>query len=109
MLALGGCPSAEIAQRLARDEATIRRWEALFFDVRHGLEATGWIRWHVVAPEERRGDYARAARFKAAAAGGRAMARALLDLESRAPRGPRSRRAKSCSCANSLSSCGWTR
>jgi hypothetical protein len=85
ILALGGCPSAEIAQRLARDEATIRRWEALFFDVRHGLEATGWIRWHVVAPEERRGDYARAARFKAAAAGGRAMARALLDLESRAP------------------------
>lgn len=85
ILALAGCPAGEIAQRVGADEQTVTTWEDLFFDVRGGLDAVGWIDAHIIQAALDRGNELFAAKLKAAAAGGPEAARAVLDLDSREP------------------------
>src|SRR5262249_40085104 len=84
VLVLGDCPPAEIAGRLQLTPEAVGAWGALFFDARGAGGAVCWAYRWVIAPEERSGDPALAARLKFACAGPHA-ARAVLDAVSRVP------------------------
>lgn len=80
IMVLGGCETREIAGRLELDEQILATWERLFFDVRQGLEAVGWIYAHVIMPEQ--DNSLLTSQMKAAVAGGPDIARAIVNLES---------------------------
>ena len=83
--ALGGLDGREISQRLRLEEQIVEAWEKIYFDVRGMREAVDWIHLQVIKPEQTAGHDDLAARLKFAVAVGPLGARAVLDLDSRAP------------------------
>jgi hypothetical protein len=82
---LAGLDGREIARRLGSEEAVVDAWEKIYFDVRGMREAVSWIHFRVIVPERTAGREDLAARLKFVAAVGASGARAVLDLDTRAP------------------------
>ena len=84
---LGQLPPVEVARRPDVDEAVLKTWKALFYDidVKNGRNAIGWIAAHVIEPELDAGRSELAAKLKLVASTGSVGARAVLDVGLRAP------------------------
>ncbi|MEK6233310.1 MAG: hypothetical protein N2C14_01210, partial [Planctomycetales bacterium] len=78
LLALGGCPLREIADRLGLSQAIVETVQRLFFDIEPFRDSAQWIHRHVVAAEASR---VLACNYHAAFVGGAATARMLLNEE----------------------------
>jgi hypothetical protein len=66
ILVLADRDQAAIARYLKIDLDAVKAWEALFFDVRPALEATGFIYHHVILPLRAKGDWVLARRLEVA-------------------------------------------
>jgi hypothetical protein len=85
ILALGGCPMAEIATRLGLDETTVTTATALFFDVIGQLQARDWVLCTAITKEERDGNTDLAAHLRMAYFGGPLVAQTIVDASERLP------------------------
>ena len=85
VLAMGGCPHCEVGTQLGVVEEIIATAEALYFDIRPSFNATGWIAYAVIRPEERAGNLDLAVRLRAAYFGGGLVAQAIVDAAQRLP------------------------
>jgi hypothetical protein len=83
--ALGDLPPAEIARRVGVEEAVVKIWESLFYDVRDCRGAISWLVTHVINREIAAGRGELAAKLKMVVAVGPVGAQAILDGGSRVP------------------------
>ena len=85
ILVVADCSLKEIHQRLGIATEVVSAWESLFFDTRHACSSVQWLSTHVVERERSSGNTELASQLRLAIIGGRVVARALLDAESRMP------------------------
>lgn len=85
LLVAANLSQEEIQVRTGIEVDVVAVWEALYFDMRDMRETPAWLAIHVVGQERTCGDPALAPRLKLALTGGKLIAEALFDSDTKLP------------------------